>query len=190
MLPSTAPSANGPKHDHARRTPASARRLRAEGDLLDLVRGGEGGDFTLRIETMRGRLTVELVDWFGGVRRQRLGRGASFAEAYRARAGRRRRLRMTDAPAAAPIDSLEIKLDMLRLELMKHLSCLFILTQIAATHLDLGLEDQLVGSMNDVTERMRSAVAVLRLLQQTRADAALSTEAAVEFRAARDKRRR
>lgn len=82
----TAKLAREAADDHAadRADVGLRERLRAEGDLLDLLRGGEGGSYVLRIEAAPGRSTVELVDWFTGTRRQRIGRGASFPEAYRA----------------------------------------------------------------------------------------------------------
>lgn len=57
-------------------------RLKAEAGLLDLVRG-DGSDVILHVQHIRGRWSVEALRWIGE-RRQRIGRGGSFTEAWRA----------------------------------------------------------------------------------------------------------
>ncbi len=57
-------------------------RLKAEASLLDLVRGDAGDDVILHLQCIRGRWNVEVLRWLSE-RRQRIGRGDSFVEAWR-----------------------------------------------------------------------------------------------------------
>ena len=83
----------------------------------------------------------------------------------------------------------EAQLDLLRGELEVQLSAADLCLRLAAIWIETKRDDDLVGAMGAVAERMRAAIAVLKQLQQARADAALAAEAALEFRAQRGGRR-